>query len=70
MNTLLDILDAMTIAVPVVFLCTLLLLGWLGINWLRERDEDYEARLRQEWKQYGFDAWLELWEAKEQEKER
>jgi len=65
MNTLLDILDAMTIAVPVIFLCTLLLLGWLGINWLRD-----EAEMRQEWKQHGFDAWLELWEEKEQEKER
>ncbi len=64
MNTLLDILDAMTIAVPVIFLCTLLLLGWLGINWLRD-----EAEMRQR-KQHGFDAWLELWEEKEQEKER
>ena len=47
MNMLLDILDAMTIAVPVIFLCTLLLLGWLGINWLRD-----EAEMRQEWKKH------------------
>ena len=44
MNTLLDILDAMTIAVPVIFLCTLLLLGWLGIIWWRERKEQEKER--------------------------
>jgi hypothetical protein len=74
MNLLLDILDAMTIAVPVIFLCTLVLLSWLGMSWLRERrarrkDRDHETKIRRQWDMFGFDAWLEQYE-REQECER
>ena len=76
MNLLLDILDVMVVGVPGVFLCTLLLLAWLGIIWLRGRRakrkkklRDHETKIRRQWDRYGFDAWDE-WQRQKQEQGR
>jgi hypothetical protein len=74
MTLLLDILDAMVIGVPVIFLCTLVLLCWIGIAWALERRAgsryaDHETKIRRQWDMFGFDAWLEQYE-REQKRER